>query len=115
MAFSDLELQLIDIHVGGFCRRESPAEHADQLRFVYEVEGHAVSIYEERPLWDGREGPWTRLGVARFRYVRARNEWLLYWMRRDGKWHRYEDAGPTADLVELIAIVDRDPYCAFFG
>lgn len=41
----------------------------------------------QRPPWDG-VGEWTRLGVARFRFVRTRAEWQLYWMRRDLRWHR---------------------------
>ena len=87
----------IDRTVGELCRRGSPPEHADQLRTVYEVDGHSVSVYEERPPWDGI-GDWTRMGVARFRYFRSRDEWQLYWMRQDLRWHLYwpEDEMPKA-------------------
>ncbi len=115
MAFSEIELRRIDCTVGGLCRRVSPPQHADELRFVYDVEGHAVSIYEERPPWDRRPGPWTRHGVARFRYVRARGEWVLYWMRADLKWHLYDPAPPMRDLATLVHVVENDHHCAFFG
>jgi hypothetical protein len=36
-------------------------------------------------------------------------------MRADLKWHAYEPAPPSRDLAELVEVVDRDQYCAFFG
>ena len=60
-------------------------------------------------------GDETRMGIARFRFVRSRGVWQLYWMRRDLKWHRYDPAEPTADLAALVAFVEVDEYCAFFG
>jgi hypothetical protein len=114
VAFSEIELKRIDRTVGELCRRISPPQHADELRFAYDVDGHAVSIFEERPPWDGK-GEWTRLGVARFRYFRSRGEWVLYWMRADLKWHLYDPAPPRRDLGTLVRVVDNDEYCAFFG
>ena len=114
VSFSELELKRIDRTVGELCRRGSPPEHADQLRTVYEVEGHGVSVYEERPPWRG-EGEWTRLGVARFRFYRSRREWQLYWMRRDLRWHRYDPDEMPTDLASLVAVVEADEYGAFFG
>ena len=63
MAFHELELKRIDRAVGELCRRLSPPQHAGEVRVTNEVEGHTVSMYEERPPWRG-EGEWTRLGVA---------------------------------------------------
>ena len=114
MAFSQLELKRIDKTVGALCRRVTRPEHADQLRFVYEVDGHTVSIYEDRAPWDGA-GEWTRMGVARFRYRRTRGSWTLYWMRRDLKWHVYDADAMPADLESLVALVNQDECGAFFG
>ena len=114
MAFNDLELQRIKNSVGALCARRSPEEFKDQLRIDYEVDGHAVTIYENRPAWNKPE-EWTRLGVARIRYTRTRNEWLLYWMRRDLKWHLYDPAEMSAGLEELVRIVDEDEFGAFWG
>lgn len=52
MAFSESELKRIDATVGDLCRRMSPARFADELRFVYEIDGHGISVFEERPPWD---------------------------------------------------------------
>ena len=115
MAFSEIELKRIDATLGDLCRRSSPPEHADELRFVYDIDGHAVSIFEERPPWDGRPGAWTRHGVARFRYFRSRREWQLNWMRADLKWHVFEPEPPTPNLARLVDVVDQNRYGAFFG
>ena len=100
--------------VGELCRRCSPPVHADELRTVYEIEGHSASIFEERAPWDG-VGDWTRMGVARFRFFRSRREWRLNWMRRDLRWHLYDPDEMPTDLAALVAIVDADEYGAFFG
>ncbi len=115
MAFSELELKRIDRAVGGLCRRSTPAAHSDELRFVYETDGHAVTIWEERPPWDGSPGDWSRMGVARFRYFRSRDEWQLYWMRRDLKWHVFDEVEPTPDLGQLVKVVGENWYGCFFG
>jgi hypothetical protein len=82
VAFSEVDLKRIDATIGALCRSRSPVEYADQLRFVYEIDGHSVSILEQRPPWDGRPRAWTSHGVARFRYFRSRGEWQLYWCAR---------------------------------
>jgi hypothetical protein len=114
VAFDELELKRIERTVGELCRRCSPPEHADQLRTVYEVEGHGVTMYEERPPWDGL-GEWTRRGLARVRFNRSRREWQLYWMRQDLRWHLYDPDEMPADLDSLVAVVEADSYGAFFG
>lgn len=114
MAFSEFELTYIDKTVGALCRRKTTPRHADQLRFAYQVDAHGVNIWEERPPWDG-QGEWTRHGIARFRYVRKTGDWTLYWMRADLKWHVYDPDLMPHDLESLVAVVDQDKYCAFFG
>jgi hypothetical protein len=114
VAFSEIERKRIDATVGALCRRLNSPGFTDELRFVYEVEGHAVSIFEERAPWDG-VGGWTRMGIARFRFFRTRGEWQLYWMRRDLCWHEYEPALATREVARLVAVVEADEHGAFFG
>ena len=114
MSFSELELKRIDRTVGELCRRSTRPENADQLCFECEIKGHTVTVWEVRPPWDG-VGDHTRMGVARFRFVRSQGVWQLYWMRRDLKWHAYDDTAATTDLAALAAIVEADEYGAFFG
>ncbi len=114
MAFTELELKRIDRSVGELCRLRSLPQFADELRFVYEVEGHVVSVYEERLPWRG-DGDWTRSGIARFRFVRSKGVWRLYWMRSDLRWYLYETDEMPSDLDALVAIVEADEFGAFFG
>lgn len=116
MAFDDLELRQIENTVGSMCRRRSPPQFEDRLQIIWEVKGHSVLVYETRPPRDG-PGEWTKLGVAKFTYVRSRKEWKLYWMRRDLKWHLYDPETKTKrnSLEELVHVVDTDRYGAFFG
>jgi hypothetical protein len=114
MAFNELELKRIDRTVGDLCRRNTLPQHADELRFICELDGHAVSIYEQRPPWRG-SGPWTSHGIARFRFSRAGGRWTLFWMRQDLKWHCYVPQPPSVDLASLVAVVEADEYGAFFG
>jgi hypothetical protein len=86
MAFNELDLQRIERIVGGFCRRRTRPEHADELRLLYEVDGQSVVISEERPDWrDPAERMHTP--VAKLRFARTSGLWTLYWMRADLKWH----------------------------
>jgi len=114
MAFSEFELARIHSTVGKLvARRQSPAALRDKLRLELEVDGHAVTIWEVRPAWRGPGE--TRTGIARLRFTRTRGTWTLYWMRSDLKRHEYYDAEPTAALDRLVAVVEDDASCAFFG
>jgi hypothetical protein len=114
VTFDDLELRPIENTIGAMCRHRSPAQLRDELKITYEIDGHNVSVYEVRPRWNNPREQ-TKLGVARFKFVRSRKEWKLYWMRRDLKWHLYNlDEIPT-DLKSLVKVVDEDRYGAFFG
>jgi hypothetical protein len=75
-----------------------------------------VTIFECRPRWQPEYGPdWTRQPVARLRYTKARREWSLYWTDRNSKFHRYDQAAATATVEGLLAEVDADPTCIFWG
>ena len=115
MAFDELELKRIDNSVGSLCRKRTHPEYRAELEFVYEVEGHSVSIYEVRPDWQDSSKK-TKMGVARFRYMRSRGEWRLYWMRRHLKWHLYDpDVSVSRQLEPLVDVVANDRSGAFFG
>ena len=97
-----------------YCRDKVPPHVADKLRLGYQLEGTLVTLFEERPPWQGF-GPWTRTPVARFRYNLSRGLWTLYWLDRNSKWHRYPQKGPTKTLPPLIREVDKDPIGIFWG
>jgi len=114
MSFSEIELKHIENTAGKMCERRSPAQFRDELRTIFEVKGHDVTVYEERPRWDNPQ-QWSSHPVAKFKYIRKDNVWKLYWMRSDMKWHLYPMPRGTKTLEALVKEVDSDPQGAFFG
>ena len=51
MAFSELELELIDKEVGGLCREMNRPEFKDELSIIYRVVKQDVYIFEKRPAY----------------------------------------------------------------
>jgi Protein of unknown function (DUF3024) len=115
MAFSELELKQIDKLVGGLCRDRSTKKNADELRFSYEVNGHDVVLFEERPRYDN-PAEWNKFDIAKFKKIRSKNEWKLYWMQRDLKWHPYDPESITIKTLDaLVRVVAEDKLTVFFG
>jgi hypothetical protein len=112
MGFGEFELRYIEDIVGKLCKRRSPSHLRNQLRAVYVVGEHEVTVYEERPSWDNpRE--WTASGIAKFRYSRKQNLWRLYWMGQNLKWYPYVPLPESMRIDRLVIEVDKDPYDAF--
>lgn len=114
MVFAEIELARVDKDVGGLCRRRTRPEIRDQLRLEYSVQRHDVELFEIRPHWKNPAEE-LKTPIAKFRYVRTANEWRLYWMRQDLKWHSYEPCAASRNLQDLVDAVDRDEYGCFFG
>jgi len=114
VAFSEFELARIGKIVGGLCHRRSPPELKDQLSVEYEIKLHDVVIIEKRSRWDGSPGH-TKTDVAKIKLVRTVNEWRLFWMRADLRWHSYQPLASSRYMEDLVDEVDADPYGCFWG
>lgn len=102
--------------IARFCEANSPAEHARHLRAEYGVRGKNVTLYESRPPWDFELGSeWLRQPIAQLRYNPDDRHWRLYYADRNSRWHSYDMVEPTTNLAELIAEIDHDPTCIFWG
>ncbi len=115
MAFSEIELRRCEKELAQFMeRRRPPVNIRDKFDISHRVIGHSVEIFEIRQHWQDRskkmESP-----VAKATYVRTRNHWKVFWMRRDLKWHGYEPNAEVKTLEAFLNIVDRDEYGCFFG
>ena len=115
MAFNDIEQRRIERDVAKFMELHRPPAHIrPELDFGYRVSGHSVEIFEIRPEWRNRKQK-VEHPVAKATYVRTRNLWRVFWMRRDLKWHGYEPTPEVPSLEVFLAMVGRDEYCCFFG
>jgi hypothetical protein len=95
---------------------QMPAHVRQEIRIEMDVAPTSVTIFECRPPWQPEYGPnWTRQPVARLRYTKARREWSLYWTDRNSKFHLYDRAAATATVERLLAEIDADPTCIFWG
>ncbi len=97
-------------------QNERIGEHIDEMRVEMDIEARAITILECRP--PGREdfgSEWTRQEIARMRYMKSTGVWTLYWPDRHSKFHRYEDLDPTPTIGRLLAEIDADPMCIFWG
>jgi hypothetical protein len=61
------------------------------------------------------DGTWLRVNVARLRYDTASMLWTLHWSDSNSRWHPYEFERPTKHIERLLAEIDEDPTCIFFG
>lgn len=93
------------------------SEHGypDQIRYTFGFRGNDVTLFEERPPWDGKGTTWSRLPIARFRYEPDANGWSVSWQRANGRWLTCDWIGTPARFSEALAEVERDPHGTFFG
>jgi hypothetical protein len=102
--------------IRALCDQRVPDDARDQVRIELEEDKQSVTILECRPPWREDYGPeWTRSPIARLRYVSTTRRWTLYYRRHTGRWERYPLLGPTPRLDELLAEIDQDPICSFWG
>ena len=113
MAFNEIGLQKIKKEVGGLCRKRSPEELKDQLRFDYKIEKYDLIIYEIRPRWDN-PAEITEMPIAKLTFVLSRNIWKLFWQRANGKWVRYKPKESSKELSDLTRAIESDVYGCFF-
>ncbi len=106
--------ELAVAHIRRFFEERTPADLRDQMRLEADVRGNAVTILDCRPPWEGSSGEWIRMRIAQLRFDPTSHQWSLHWADRNSRWHPYDDLVPTT-LKSVLAEIDRDPTCIFFG
>ena len=100
--------------IAKYCATRVPAHVLKELRVEFETRGRTVTIIETRPPWQGGDAPWTRLKVAQLRYRPEFSDWTLHWRDRNEKWFTYDDHF-SGTAAELLAEIEEDPTCIFWG
>ena len=112
---NDIERKRIENAVAAFvAKRRPPAHLRDQVDLSFRFDGRSVEIFEIRPRWNK---PAERIeeAIAKARYVKARDRWLVYWQRADLKWHKYDPMPEVRTVDAFLRLVDDDEYACFFG
>jgi len=107
MAVPAKALKLVD----RWCEEQTPLEARERTRLDATVSGNRITIYE---CTRSPERDWLRVPSAQLRYDERTRVWALYWIDSNDKWHIVE-ATPTLVVEELLAEIDDDPDCLFFG
>jgi hypothetical protein len=93
-----------------------PERVRDEVRVEVDVAARHLTVVECRPPWRADMGvEWTRVPIARLRYVKTTGVWSLYWRDRNLRFHAYDLVAPTGSIEELLAELDRDPTAIFWG
>jgi len=97
-----------------FCAEQWPEEFKDEVRLEVRVRGSRVSVDECRPAFDGAPGEWTSTPVAQPRYDEE-GLWTLYYADSNSRWQLYSELEPRQPIAVIIAELDEDPTCIFWG
>jgi hypothetical protein len=114
MPLSELQQAQVAKLLAPMITRPSLARVADKLRLGYRVDGNAIVLFESRPAFRPPHH-WEDYPVAKFRYLKSRQEWHLYCQFSDLRWHRYEPFSESRTLAPLVREVERDPTGIFWG
>ena len=115
MALTELERKRCERDLASFLERRRPAPHIrSDLDIGYRISGQSVEVLEIRPDWQDRKVK-REHPVAKATFVRTRDRWRVFWMKRDLKWHAYEPNPEVHSLEAFLNVVDRDDFCCFFG
>lgn len=116
MAFTESEIadytQILEKHF--WSKRRPPLELRDKIREGQRFTDQTIDLFFVRPHWRRPEET-VDSPIARIRYVRSRKMWQLYWIRGDGKWHRYVPYPDAITLEEALRVIEEDALCCFFG
>ena len=97
----------------GLCSAKVPAALADEIRLEVTTDDRSISIHECRPIIKGLPREWTSMPIAQLR--KEDGLWSLYFGDRYGGWTFYYDLEPTPSIDALIAELEEDPTCVFWG
>ncbi|MBN1151269.1 DUF3024 domain-containing protein [candidate division WOR-3 bacterium] len=85
-----------------------------KVDIAYKFDKQSIIIYEIRPFLRDMalkiESP-----VAKAVYVKSKNHWNIYWMKRDLRWHSYYPDPEVDTLDEFLNIVKEDEEGCFWG
>ena len=112
---NDIERKRIENAIAAFIAKRRPPVHLrDQVDLRFRFDGRSVEIFEIRPRWNHPDQQ-VEESVAKARYVKSRDRWLVYWKRADLKWHKYDPMPEVSTINAFLRLVDEDAYACFFG
>ncbi len=81
---------------------------------VYRVERNNVIILELLPDF-GDASTMVASEVAKATFIRSKDYWRIYWLRRNLNWEKYPPRAKVKRIKTFFDIITRDKYHCFFG
>jgi hypothetical protein len=99
-----------------YCESRVPQDLRDELRIECTRHGKSITILERRPPWKpDLSSAWSETKVAQLRYEDSAGTWSLHCSDSGGRWHVFDDVGPSRAVEPLLAVVEADPTGIFWG
>lgn len=107
-------VEIIEV-MENFLSRKRPPEHIrNQLDIGYKIEDQSIIVFEIRPQWNNKEIILEH-PFAKTTFVKAKNNWKVFWMRSNLKWDSYSPKPTVANLLAFTKLVEEDKHHCFFG
>jgi hypothetical protein len=110
----DLTRHQIETKLAAYCNKKVPPHARSQVQIIFKFRGSTVTLYEKRPYFKD-PSVFTESKIAQFRLNPSSGVWTLYCRDRNGRWHVYRPSKPSKNFDALLAEVERDPACIFWG
>lgn len=107
-------LEIIEAMENFIDKRRPPENIRHKVDLSYKIEDQSIIIYEIRPIFN-RPLEIIECGIAKATFVKTKNQWKIFWMRSDLKWHSYPPKPFTESVRSFINIVDKDENHCFWG
>ena len=108
--------ELAVARVQRWCAARVPEHARHEVRVECEIAPRHLTVVERRAPWREDFGPeWTSVPIARLRYAAATRLWTLFWRDHNLRFHAYDSLAPSPNVEDLLAELDRDPTCIFWG
>ena len=115
MAISEFEQKRCDREMENFLKAHRPPAHIrHEFDIGYRLENQSVEIFEVRPHFRNPKETMETM-AAKATYVKAQNEWRVFWFKSDMKWHRYPPAPEVKYFEDFFAIVGEDANSCFWS
>ena len=97
-------------------KKRPPKEIRNRLDLGFKFAKNTFELFEIRPV-GGSSDPndYQKVSFAKFRYIKSREVWELYWMRASGKWESYEPYTASNNIDKVLSCIDDDVHGCFYG
>ncbi len=107
-------IDIIEVMENAVENNRPPEDIRDELDLGYKIEDQSIILFDIRPRFDNpsiiMEYPF-----AKATFVKAKNEWKIFWLRASGKWDSYGPQPTVKKLKEFTEIVFEDKHFCFKG